>query len=242
MQLLQVVRGNLVQPHILQDLQECGVLLAVHLLKFYCHQPYTSDNVGFVEEEIIRLVQIAQHLLFWAVGHHWGQLEHVAHKHHLFASEGHVVAKHSAQGVIYRIHYVAPNHRHLVDNNRVGMQDGQYPIFVQLATRGRRTNLQRQAEETVYCLSSRQNGGDTRGRQHHKTFVHQFLHSVQKSGLARAGPSCQEETAVGVGYQLVGKYLLCIGGVNLYVVHNYLFFLVFHRLFFMLIDLWRAIS
>ena len=86
------------------------VILSVYFAELYLHQTHTLDSIRFVEEKIVRLIQIFQHVFLRALLHNRRQLEHITNEDYLFTSEWHIVPECLAHGVINGIHYIASYH------------------------------------------------------------------------------------------------------------------------------------
>ena len=106
-----VLRCYLVHAYIFKDMQKLlVVILSIHLLKFNLHHAHVFYGIGFIEEELVGLIDVVHQFPFCSMSHYWRQLKHVANEDYLFASEGQCVAQSLAQRVVDGIHYVASHH------------------------------------------------------------------------------------------------------------------------------------
>ena len=156
--------------------------------------------------------------------HHRWQLEHVANEDHLFASEWHVVPECLAHGVVDGIHDVTSNHRHLIDDDGICMEQRQDLCLVHLTTSAWYAHFHWQAKEAVYRVTTSKDGCYTCWGEGYELLSYQLLHVVEKGCLTCSSTSCEEETGVCVGNELVCKLLLVVLWVYLCVLHVLLLF------------------
>ena len=79
-------------------------------------------------------------------------------------------------------------------------------IHFPTCTRG--ANLQRQTKEGMDGVATSQDSGNTSRGKRYELLVNHFLHVTQKCCLTSSCTSCEEETAICAGNQVIGEHLL----------------------------------
>ena len=110
------VRGHACAEAV-KDVYEVFLMLSVGFPQLYRHQTECLEYAG-VEEEGIAVLFLQYALVLRR--HHGFELEHVAYKEQLFASEwlAPVAASEGAQYAVDKVNHISPNHRNLIDYDK----------------------------------------------------------------------------------------------------------------------------
>ena len=157
--------------HLIQDIDERGILLAVDMLQLNGHIVYLLQ--GLRAKEVGSVVIGLQHPLILGC-HHWCQLCQVTNHQQLHTTKGLVMLTEAAQHGIDGIQQVSTHHRDLIDNEQIH-RGNDLPLLatevkLTLNLCARHIGRERQLEEGVDGDTAGIDGSHTRWRHYDGAF------------------------------------------------------------------------
>ena len=205
----QRLRGETVVAHLVEQVDELHVVLAIDVVEFDIDRLYLAEDACL--EEIGSVVVFAQHLPF-LLARDGRELVEVADEEHLHASERQAMAvAHMTQDGIDSVQQVGSDHTHFVYHQQLHVaQQAQFGLpqlhlcEELLASGGRgQEELRRQLEERVDGYPLGIDGCHPRRCYHHRLLRALCLQAPKQRGLARTRLPREEDTAVGAQHIVV---------------------------------------